>query len=145
MEQSYTEALRARGYRMTPQREMIIETILQAKRHMTAEEIMTELRKRTQVINIATVYRTLELLVEEGLACQNDLGGGCVYYSTIQHGPHIHLVCRHCHQVIDADYPLIAPLELQLREVYGFAADLRHLSITGVCAACQPVSVPKEV
>jgi Fur family ferric uptake transcriptional regulator len=64
MEQSYTEMLRARGYRVTPQREMIIETILQAKRHMTAEEIMTELRKRTQVINIATVYRTLELLVE---------------------------------------------------------------------------------
>jgi hypothetical protein len=49
----------------------------------------------------ARVYHTLELLVEEGLVCSNDLGGDRVYYTPLRHGPHIHLVCRHCGQVIE--------------------------------------------
>ncbi len=129
--------LRERGYRITPQREMVIGIIAHAERHMSAEEIFAELQKHTQATNIATVYRTMEMLWEEGFACRNDLSEGKIVYATHQHGPHIHLVCRHCNHVIDADPELLVPLGNELRTGYGFDADLQHLSIFGICANCK--------
>jgi len=138
--QSIIENLRQRGYRITPQREMIIGAIAHSGRHMTAEEIFEEVQARTRATNIATVYRTLDLLVEEGLASRNDLGGLKVVYSAMQHGPHIHLVCRRCGQIIDADCHLLTSLGEQLQEQYSFSADLEHISIFGLCSKCQPSS-----
>jgi Fur family ferric uptake transcriptional regulator len=89
------------------------------------------------VINLATVYRTLEMLVEKGLASRLDLGGGRVVYATRQHGPHVHLVCRGCHKVIDAEQSMLTSLAQDLLARYGFTADLQHISIVGLCAACQ--------
>ena len=137
---TFIEALRRRGYRITPQREMIIEVIAHAGCHMTAEDVFDKLSLRSRALNIATVYRTLELLVEEGLSSRSDLGGGRVVYATARHGPHVHLVCRHCGRVIEADHGLVVPLEGQLEEQYGFLADLRHFAIFGLCADCQSQS-----
>jgi Fur family ferric uptake transcriptional regulator len=128
--------LRRQGYRLTPQREMIVQAIAHAGCHMTAEEIFEQLQARTHAVNIATVYRTLELLAELGLVSRCDLGSGKVCYATLRHGPHGHLVCRQCGRVLDADYRLIEPLAEQLREQYGFEADLNHLAISGLCADC---------
>jgi Fur family ferric uptake transcriptional regulator len=104
---SYSESiiaeLRNRGYRITPQREMIIQAIAHSPEHITAEEIAQQLQEHTQAINIATIYRTLELLWQEGLACRNDLSEGKIVFATFEHGPHIHLVCRKCNKVIDGD------------------------------------------
>ncbi len=129
--------LRERGYRITPQREMVIDIIAHAAHHMSVEEIFAELQKRTQATNIATVYRTLETLWEEGFACRNDLSEGKIIYATYKHGPHIHLVCRHCNHVSDADPDTLGPLGEELRANYAFEADLQHLSIFGICADCQ--------
>ena len=137
MSDKYVEMLRERGYRITPQREMIIEELAKTNAHMAAEEIHASLQSRTKSLNIATIYRTLEMLVEEGLACQNDLGGGCVVYAITRHGPHIHLVCRLCGQVIEADYELLADLGSKLKQEYGFDADLRHISLFGICSKCR--------
>jgi len=136
------ETLRRRGYRITPQREMIIEVISSSGRHMTAEEIFGDVQGRTRAMNIATVYRTLDLLVEEGLASRIDVGTESVLYATAHHGPHIHLVCRHCGLVIEADYQLIAPLAEKLLAQYRFTADLQHISLFGICNACQPRTQP---
>jgi Fur family ferric uptake transcriptional regulator len=135
------ENLRQKGYRITPQREMIIETIAHSDNHMSADEIFIELRKRTRSTNVATVYRTLDMLWEEGLACRNDLGEGRIVYATLKHGPHIHLVCRQCSEIIDADPILIQSLQDQLRKTYHFEADLGHLSVFGVCEVCQQKSL----
>ena len=129
--------LRERGYRITPQREMVIDIIAHTDRHLSAEEIFTELKTRTQATNIATVYRTLEMLWEEGFACRNDLSEGKIVYATHKHGPHIHLVCRFCNQIIDADPEILQPLGESLRAQHNFEADLQHLSIFGICAQCQ--------
>ena len=133
----FIQTLRGRGYRITPQREMIIQALLQSEWHMTAEEIYQQVQAFTQATNIATVYRTLELLVAEGMACQNDLGGGRVEYSSRQHGTHIHLVCRQCGEVIDADNLLTEPLRERIKERYSFDASLNHISISGLCNSCQ--------
>jgi Fur family ferric uptake transcriptional regulator len=135
--QKYIQTLRQRGYRITPQREMIVAALAHSSHHMTAEEIFDRVQAQTQASNIATVYRTLDLLVEEGLACRNNLGGGRVSYATTEHGPHIHLVCRHCGCVIDADYKLLESLHNQLQEKHGFDANLQHISLAGLCKNCQ--------
>ncbi len=129
--------LRSRGYRITPQRDLIIQAISHSPRHITAEEVALQLQEYTQTINIATIYRTLDLLWQEGFACRNDLSEGKIVYATVQHGPHIHLVCRKCNQVIDADSDALNTLNLELQEHYGFDPDLDHFSIFGVCSECQ--------
>ena len=129
--------LRSRGYRITPQREMIIQAVAHRSEHTTAEEIAVQLQDHTQAINIATIYRTLDLLWQEGFACRNDLSEGRTVYTTFQHGPHIHLVCRKCDQVIDAEPAEISKLGQKLLAQYGFNPDLDHFSIFGVCSVCQ--------
>lgn len=129
--------LRQRGFRITPQREMIIEIIAHNDTHLTAEEIYAQVSRRTQTVNLATVYRTLELLVETGAISRIDLGQGQVSYAAHHHGPHIHLVCRCCGAVIDASQELLESLQAQLQAQYQFAADLQHISIPGVCTTCQ--------
>lgn len=131
------EKLREQGYRLTPQREMIVEAVAHAGRHVTAEEVHEQVRVRTSAVNVATVYRTLDLLVELGLISRADLGDGKVSYASPIHGPHCHLVCRRCGYVIEADYELVAPLDGRLREHYRFVADLDHLAIPGLCADCE--------
>ena len=134
--------LRQRGFRITPQREMIIHAIAHSPQHITAEEIFDVLQEHTSAINIATVYRTLDLLWQEGFACRNDLSEGKVVYATFEHGPHIHLVCRRCNQVIDADIDIIQPLREDLNQRYHFIPDLDHISIFGICDKCQELALP---
>ena len=128
--------LRERGYRITPQREMIIHAIAHSSQHITAEEISDKLREHTAAINIATVYRTLDLLWKEGFARRNDLSEGKGVYATYEHGPHIHLVCRKCDQVIDADVSILNSIGKDLYQRYQFQPDLNHFSIFGVCEEC---------
>ena len=134
------DTLRQRGYRLTPQREMIVEALAHADGHVTAEEIYAQVSNRVHTVNIATVYRTLDLLVATGLTSRIDLWDGRVVYTTAQHGQHIHLVCRCCGEIFNADHRLVDALEEQLRSQYKFQADLQHLSISGVCAKCQSKS-----
>ena len=130
-------ALRMKGYRITPQREMIIEAIAHGPSHITAEEIAGEIHRHTRTINLATIYRTLDLLWKEGFACRNDLSEGKIVYSTIQHGPHIHLVCRKCEQITDANVEFLDTLGEDLKSVYRFMPDLDHFSVFGICKSCQ--------
>ena len=134
--QTIVTELKQRGYRITPQREMIIEAIAHSPQHITAEEIADQLRAHTSAINIATVYRTLDLLWQEGFACRNDLSEGKTVYATYQHGPHIHLVCRKCNQIIDADSSALNSLGQELLKNYGFKPDLDHFSVFGLCSEC---------
>lgn len=131
------DTLRSRGYRITPQREILVDILAHAGRHLSAEEIFSELQKRTRVTNISTVYRTLDVLWEEGIACRNDLSEGRIVYATNEHGPHIHLVCRRCNHVHEAGPEVLAQLGSEIQAQYDFEADLQHLSIFGTCAGCQ--------
>ncbi|MBN2044287.1 MAG: transcriptional repressor [Anaerolineales bacterium] len=131
------DTLRQRGYRITAQREIVVEIISEAEHHLSAEEIYQELETRTPGANISTVYRTLEVLWEEGLTCRNDLSEGKIVYATREHGPHIHLVCRRCNYVIEAEPEVLNQLSEVLLANYQFRADLDHLSIFGLCEQCE--------
>lgn len=133
------EALRQRGYRITAQRQIVVESIAHSDHHLSAEEIFAQLQARIPGANISTVYRTLEVLWEEGFICRNNLGEGKIAYAPRQHGPHIHLVCRRCEHVIEADPEVLKTLGTALQRDYQFTADLDHLTIFGLCADCKDV------
>ena len=129
--------LRERGYRITPQRELIINAISPTSSHFTAEMVFKEVHRQAKAINLATIYRTLDLLVEEGLVSRSDFGQGQIIYATEEHGPHIHLVCRQCGQVTDAEAAHADSLRASLWKDHHFQLDRNHLTLFGVCSQCQ--------
>ena len=124
------------GYRLTPQRLMILHAVEGADGHISAEEIYAQVRAQYPYVNISTVYRTLELLKELGLVTETDLGDGRVRYHTIRKGNHHHLVCQQCGAVIDMGESALAPLWAQIRQEYGFTVNMKHLAFFGVCPKC---------
>ncbi len=131
-----TERLRRLGVRVTPQRLFVLEALELNSGHMTAEEIMQWASRRYPALNLATVYRTLDLLTQVGLVAQTDLGGGAASYELVGDSPHHHLACERCGSVIEMDEALLEGLRDETLRVYGFHARPRHLAIYGVCRAC---------
>lgn len=128
--------LSERGYRLTPQRLMVLSAIENSHDHISAEEIYAQVVAKYPQVNISTVYRTLELLEKLGLVTETDLGGGRVRYHPADKGHHHHLVCEECGRIIDLDEAVLSSLKNWLRREYRFSADLRHLALFGRCAAC---------
>jgi Fur family ferric uptake transcriptional regulator len=125
------------GYRLTPQRMMIISVIEGSDHHISAEEIYAQVVSRYPNVNISTVYRTLELLKRLDLVTETDMGEGRVRYHPADKGHHHHLVCQECGTIIDLDESLLAPLKQSLLKQYGFSAELKHLAILGRCENCR--------
>lgn len=132
------QSLRQQGFRITPQREMIIETLAHSDSHLSAEEIYQHLQPRTKTINLATIYRTLDLLVEQGHVTRFVGRDGKFLYATRQHSRHLHLVCRKCGKSFPADYQGLQPFIDRVKQIYGFQVEIEHLTFTGVCQACHP-------
>ncbi|MBT9131970.1 MAG: Ferric uptake regulation protein [Syntrophomonadaceae bacterium] len=124
------------GYRLTPQRMMILSAIENSDDHISAEEIYAQVTVKYPNVNISTVYRTLELLKRLGLTTETDLGGGRVRYHPAAKGHHHHLVCQQCGAIIALDESLMSSLKSALLREYKFSADLRHLAIFGRCVNC---------
>ena len=131
------EALRDKGYRLTPQRMIILEAIEASDDHISADEIYRQARSRYPYMNISTIYRTLELLTELGLASETNLGVGRFYYHPLGKSHHHHLVCRKCAKVEDIDVSVFQRLQDNLRESYGFDAEFEHVAVFGTCAGCR--------
>lgn len=127
--------LRQRGYRLTPQRQLVLEAV-DALEHATPDDILGEVRKTASGVNISTVYRTLELLEELGLVSHAHLGHGAPTYHLADRHHHMHLVCRDCGAVIEADVEVAAEFTAKLRETFGFDTDMKHFAIFGCCANC---------
>ena len=128
--------LSERGYRLTPQRIMILSAIEDSDRHISAEEIYTQIAAKYPHVNISTVYRTLELLERLGLVTKTDLGEGRVRYHPANKGYHHHLICQECGAIIDLDESVLASLKATLLRECNFSANLRHLAIFGRCVKC---------
>jgi len=134
---SCTDILLSRGYRLTPQRMMVVDALHKVDRHVSAEEIFQQVKARYPYANISTVYRTLELLKELGLAAEIDLGDGIVRYHAKEDSRHHHLVCNRCGRMTQLPESELNSLEKALFRNHGFKADLSHLAIFGLCQKCR--------
>lgn len=133
--------LRARGYRLTPQRQLVLEAVASLG-HATPDDIVTAVRRTATGVNISTVYRTLELLEELGLVTHTHLGHGPPTYHAATDDDHVHLVCRVCGTVSETAPGLVDGVVAELLETEGFRADVGHLAIFGTCRGCVTHAAP---
>ena len=127
--------LRARGYRLTPQRELVLEAVGRLG-HATPEQIAAAVRETAAAVNISTVYRTLELLEELGLVQHTHLGHGAPTYSIPVADDHVHLVCRDCGGVQEVLSTVLDDLVRRVSADQGFVVDVGHFAVFGRCAGC---------
>ena len=135
-EKNLLQVLREHGYRLTPQRMMVLEAIENSHDHVSAEEIHAQAKTKYPYLNISTVYRTLELLKEKGLVAETDLGGGRFLYHPVGKAQHHHLVCRKCGRVMDVDINVLDKLREELKSQHKFNAELEHIAVFGTCERC---------
>jgi len=133
---SCNKILKAKGYRLTPQRRVILDILHQEGAHLTADDIYEQVKDKVAGVNRSTVYRTLELLESLGLTVKAELHGAHVYHHA-EEGHHHHLKCRACGKVFELPEEALTALEKSLLEKQGFAADLHHHVITGLCSDCR--------
>ncbi|MCD6358368.1 MAG: transcriptional repressor [Dehalococcoidia bacterium] len=129
--------LHEKGYRITPQRTMILHAISHRTGHFSAEEIYAQVKPQYPQFNISTVYRTLEMLEGIKLVTKTNLGDGRTRYHTEEKGHHHHLVCQQCGAITDMSDDIFNPLRKQLKRQYDFDAILKHVAVFGTCSKCQ--------
>lgn len=128
------DTLHRRGMRMTPQRQLVLDALLELE-HATPEQVCQRVQRSAPSVNITTVYRTLELLESLGIVRHTHLGHGAPNYSVHEH-QHVHLVCHRCDVVVEAPCELMDGLRGTLRDRYGFQLDASHLALSGLCRSC---------
>ncbi|GLY74729.1 Fur family transcriptional regulator [Actinoallomurus iriomotensis] len=136
MTELWHKELRARGYRVTPQRQLVLEAVT-ALRHATPEEICAEVQRTARGVNISTIYRTLELLEQLDLVKHTHLGHKPPTYHLAAEAEHVHLVCRGCEAVYDVDPSVADGLVERLEDDFGFETDVQHLTVYGRCRDCR--------
>ncbi|MDP9393254.1 MAG: transcriptional repressor [Actinomycetota bacterium] len=135
-DEGWQSTLRQRGYRLTPQRQLVLEAV-EALRHATPDDICAEVRRTAPSVNISTVYRTLELLEELGLVTHAHLGHGPPTYHAATDEDHLHLVCRECGSVTEVPVDTADPLVGRLADEHGFDTDVQHFAVYGRCRGCR--------
>jgi len=133
----WSATLRERGYRLTVQRELILDILESIPGHISVEEVYRRVHTTYPQVNVSTVYRTMELLEHEGLVTHTHFHVGSAKWHRAEEAHHQHLVCESCGVEMDLAVDVVEPLERELRERYGFAANLTHFAIVGLCRDCQ--------
>lgn len=127
-----------KGLRSTEQRRLIVETFFEAPSHITIEELLAEVRHADPKVGYATVYRTLKLLAESGVAHERQFGDGVTRYELADDDAHHdHLICLECHRIIEFEEPRIEALQEEVARRYGFDVRSHKHELYGTCAECQ--------
>lgn len=134
------QQLRAAGERVTPQRLVVAETLIDAERPVAAQELWLRVRRRLPGIGRATVFRTLEALVGAGAARRLNLGGHVSGYVACRPAHHHHLSCTRCGRVEEIGEGDVRPLVERLRTERGFVVDDARLDFYGRCSRCAAAS-----
>jgi Fur family ferric uptake transcriptional regulator len=131
-----------RGLRSTDQRRLIVETFFKAPHHISIEELLAEVRQKDSRVGYATVYRTLKLLTECGVAFERKFGDGLTRYELADESSHHdHLICVECAKIIEFEEPKIEELQERIAARYGFILKTHKHEMYGVCADCQAKAV----
>lgn len=135
--ENFAQALSESGLRLTPQRLAVCRLLASTDEHPTAQMIYDSVRKEYPTLSLATVYNTLETLVNLGMV--HDLGSagdGRVHYDG-ETGPHVNLACLMCSQVIDFPSQHVEALQNEVAENSGYRLKGARVLYYGYCPACQ--------
>ncbi len=139
----YAALMRKRGFRVTPQRQIILDAICEGGGHTTPEEIYRRVHAKAPAINRATVYRTLDFLCELRLVVAMRVGDQ-TYYEIAGERPHHHLVCRSCGAIIQLDSTLLEGLVASIDKKHHFYVDMDHVGLFGLCEDCRRAETWRE-
>jgi Fe2+ or Zn2+ uptake regulation protein len=139
--QGDADALRQRGRRITRQRRLIWDALnAEAEAHLSADDVVERVRQHMATLDPSTVYRTLDMLVREGLVRRTDLGAGRAFYEPAQDHLHHHVVCESCGAVVHLHDEEIGDVRERVESASGFALSRTDMSFYGLCPACRPPS-----
>jgi len=117
---------------------MVLSIMHQIEGFITAEEVYAQVQNLSSSVDISTVYRTLDLLQEFQLVASIDLGDGQRRYELLGlHGPHLHLVCQSCGEVLGIELEETKSFSDYLAQAHGFEAEMDHVTIPGLCQECR--------
>jgi Fur family transcriptional regulator, ferric uptake regulator len=133
---SCLETLIERGFKLTPQRRLIVDIIHDSAEHITAEDIIAAVKGKMPGVNKSTIYRTLDLLEDAGCVYKSKAHDQFIYHHA-EEGHHHHLICRKCGKTFSCNENIFSSVEKKLSEKYGFKVSLKHLIIGGLCEECQ--------
>lgn len=128
--------LQAAGYRLTPQRLALVSLLANDDTHPSADQIFARLRTEYPTISLATVYNTLDVLVELGEALTLDLSEGCTRYDVRRPTAHPHVVCRACGRVADLDVAGLGEFVQEARSSCEFVDLQPRIYFDGICPGC---------
>jgi Fur family transcriptional regulator, ferric uptake regulator len=134
----FNQYLKEKELKLTAQRELILETFLNHRGHVSAEELFQKAREKQAHVGFATVYRTLKHMTQCGLARELDFGDGRTQYEpefNRQH--HDHMICTKCGTYIEFLNPQIEELQEQVSRKHGFKITSHRMQLYGLCQKCQ--------
>ena len=131
----FKDACRRDGLRVTPQRLEIFQALARASDHPSAEQLHQRLQRRMPTLSLDTVYRTLATLVGHGLVCKVETVESQARYEIFE-GPHHHVICRKCGEIIDFTWPLVDACDLPENVRDWGDIDRKSVTIYGVCRKC---------
>jgi len=134
----FSDFIAQKGLKSTRQRDIILDFFLSSDRHMSLEELYLKLRAKHPNIGYATVYRTLKLFAESGIAREIQFGDGQTRYEHMMEGEHHdHLVCTRCGTIDEFENETIEKLQAEVAASHGFLIETHKLELYGLCATCR--------
>ncbi len=133
--------IKQKGLKVTRQRDLIVDTFFSINAHASVEELYDEIRKREPGIGFATVYRTLKLLKESGLAREWNFGDGHARYEHVTDADehHDHLICVDCGAIEEFENEDIERLQEQVAAQHGFQLTHHTMELYGRCRKCSRI------
>ena len=134
----FSEHIQKAGLRRTAQRELILDIFLRTEEHLTSEDLYWLVHREDPTVGHTTVYRTLKLLTEAGLAREVRFGDNKTYYEHhFNHEHHDHMICTDCGRVIEFFSPDIEKMQDEVADKFGFRLSHHSLRMWGACSDCQ--------
>ena len=137
LKSSATEALHTSGYRLTMQRQVVWDTLRLAKKHMSADDLLVQIRRQYPRFNLATIYRCVEVLTRLGLVKETRIGDRGYYELAEEGQDHYHLVCDQCGSTLHIEGDHLTAVLHHITEEHEFVVSSADLVVHGRCSRCQ--------
>jgi Fur family ferric uptake transcriptional regulator len=135
----FRKYLERRGLKLTAERQALFEELFARHEHVEPDELLVRLRAKHKKISRATIYRTLDLLLDAGVVGRVRIGESGYRYERMRAGDHHdHLICNECGRVIEFREPQIERLQDDVYERYGFVPLSHSHQLRGICRQCRP-------
>lgn len=133
----YESYLSRKGLKSTHQRDIIVQEFFKKHEHLTVEQLWHQVRQIDPKVGYATVYRTLKILTESGLAHKREFGGGHALYEHVTDHHHDHMICLNCHEIFEFESEEIEKLQEKVCKKYKFELTHHKMELYGYCQKCQ--------